>query len=394
MAKLYNLIFSLLMVGATATPVASNQPTSNRWIVSLKTESSSGLQHHVKRVTELHASNLQRRREATSGIEVTFEFPGFAGYAGSFDDETLEALKADPDVTAIEEDKKVYLSALTTQNNPPWGLSAISHADPPLVNASYIYDASAGEGTFSYVLDSGLFAQHNDFEGRAVLAYDATGGEKTDHSHGTHVAGIIGGKTYGVAKKTSLLGVQVTGTEIGQLSWILDALSWTSNDVLSKGRVGKSIINMSITTTSSTIVNEAVKSIIDSGIPVIVAAGNSNADAADYSPANLPEAITVAASNRNFRRWSASNWGSTVDLFAPGQDIPSTWVGSANEVYTTSGTSMASPYVAGVAAYLLGLEGSKSPAALKARILDLASTNLISDAKEVPNLLVYNGNGA
>ncbi|KAM0543302.1 hypothetical protein ACHAPJ_012386 [Fusarium lateritium] len=393
MVKLYNLIVSFLVVGVAASPVAGNQPTSIRWIVSLKSESS-GLVNHVKRVTELHARNLQRRGAATSGIETTFDFPGFAGYAGSFDEETLQALKADPDVAAIEEDQKVYLSALTTQSNPPWGLSAISHADPPSVNSSYIYDASAGEGTFSYVLDSGLFAKHNDFEGRATLAYDATGGAKTDHSHGTHVAGIIGGKTYGVAKKTSLLGVQVTGTDSGQGSWILDALSWTTNDILSKGRVGKSVINMSLATTSSAIINDAVKAVIDSGIPVIAAAGNMNDDTANWSPANLPEAITVAASNRNFRRWSASNWGSTVDLFAPGQDIPSTWVGSPNEVYTTSGTSMAAPYVAGVAAYLLRLEGSKSPAALKARILDLATPDLISDAKGVPNLLLYNGNGA
>jgi subtilisin family serine protease len=297
-------------------------------------------------------------------------------------------------ITAIEEDQEVYLPALTTQQNPPWSLSAISHANPPSVSGPYIYDSSAGEGIFAYVLDSGLFAAHNDFEGRATLAHDATGGATTDHGHGTHVAGIIGSKTYGVAKKTSLLGVQVTGSETGQASWVLAGIAWTVNDIVSKSRVGKSVVNMSISTTGSTILNNAVKSMINSGIPVVAAAGNSNADTAAWSPANLPEAITVAASNRDFRRWQYSNWGSTVDLFAPGQDVPSTWVGSANQVYTTSGTSMAAPYVAGIAAYLLSLEGTKSPADLKARILDLATSDLISDAKGVPNLLLYNGNGA
>lgn len=297
-------------------------------------------------------------------------------------------------ITAIEKDQEVYLPGLITQENSPWGLSAISHADPADVDAPYIYDESAGEGTFSYVLDSGLFAEHEDFEGRAALVYDATGGETTDHSHGTHVAGIIGAKTFGVAKKTSLLGIQVTGSELGRSSWILDGVSWTVNDILSKGRVGKSVVNMSVSTFNSSIVNSAVKSIIDSGIPVVAAAGNSNSDTADYSPANLPEAITVAASNRDFQRWQASNWGSTVDLFAPGQAIPSTWVGSPNEIYTTSGTSMAAPYVAGVLAYLLAFEGPKSPAILKERILDLATPGLITDLKEVPNLLLYNGNGA
>lgn len=297
-------------------------------------------------------------------------------------------------VTAIEQDQEVLLSSLITQENPPWGLSAISRANPPSSNSSYIFDSSAGEGTFSYVLDSGLFAEHTDYEGRATLAYDATNGAKTDHSHGTHVAGIIGGKIYGVAKNTSLIGVQVTGTDSGSASWVLDGLNWTINDILTKGRVGKSVINMSLATFGSSILNDAVKAVIDNGVPVVVAAGNSDEDSADWSPANLPEAITVAASNRNYQRWGASNWGSTVDLFAPGQEITSTWVGSSSEVYTTSGTSMASPYVAGVVAYLLTLEGSKAPADIKLRVLELATKGLIADRKDVPDLLLYNGNGA
>ncbi|KAF4472274.1 Alkaline protease 1 [Fusarium albosuccineum] len=386
---------ALVLAGVVnALPVREPQPLPGKWIVALKPETASELDLHTRWVSDIHARSIERRDDGSVGLEKKFDFPGFAGYSGSFSDETIEIIRANPNVTAVEPDQEVVLASLVEQENPPWGLSAISHANPPLSNASYIYDSSAGSETFSYVLDSGLFAEHVEYEGRAILGYDATGGAETDHSHGTHVAGIIGAATYGVAKKTSLIGVQVTGSTMGQGSWILDGLTWTANDIAAKNRKGKAVINMSLTTGSSAIVNNAVQALIDAGIPVVAAAGNYNSDTADWSPANLPDAITVAASNSNYRRWSASNWGSTVDLFAPGQAIPSTWVGSSSEVFTTSGTSMAAPYVAGIVAYLLQLEGPKTPAELKARILGLAIKDVISDRKDVPNLLLYNGNGA
>lgn len=286
------------------------------------------------------------------------------------------------------------MASPVTQENPPWGLSAISHAKPPSSSSNYRYDSSAGAGTFSYVLDSGLLASHREFQGRAVLGYDATNGAQTDHSHGTHVAGIIGGVTYGVAKKTSIIGVQVMGSASGSGSWILDGLDWTMRDILAKKRVGKAVINMSLTSSNSGTLNSAVQAVINNGVPVVTAAGNSDIDSADWSPANLPAAITVAASNKNYQRWAFSNWGSTVDLFAPGEGITSAWHTSSTATFTTSGTSQAAPYVAGVAAYLLALEGPRAPAELKARILGLATKGLISDRKEVPDLLLYNGNGA
>ncbi|KAF4992484.1 hypothetical protein FDECE_13700 [Fusarium decemcellulare] len=396
MARFFSSTLVALVVAGVvnALPAREPQPLPGKWIVALKPETASELDLHTRWVSDIHAHSIQRRDDGSTGLEKKFDFPGFAGYSGSFSDETIEIIRANPNVTAVEPDQEVVLASLVEQENPPWGLSAISHANPPLSNASYIYDSSAGSETFSYVLDSGLFAEHVEYEGRAILGYDATGGAETDHSHGTHVTGIIGAATYGVAKKTSLIGVQVTGSTTGQGSWILDGLTWTANDIAAKKRAGKAVINMSLTAGSSTIINNAVQAVIDAGIPVVAAAGNSNSDTADWSPANLPDAITVAASNSNYRRWSASNWGSTVDLFAPGQAIPSTWVGSSSEVYTTSGTSMAAPYVAGVVAYLLQLEGPKTPAELKARILSLAIKDVISDRKDVPDLLLYNGNGA
>ncbi|KAJ3548620.1 hypothetical protein NM208_g923 [Fusarium decemcellulare] len=414
MNRFFSSTFIALVVAGVvnALPAREPQPLPGKWIVALKPETASELDLHTRWVSDIHARSIERRDDGSVGLEKKFDFPGFAGYSGSFSEETIEIIRANPNVsvspskvsqcgayqyeqvTAVEPDREVVLASLVEQENPPWGLSAISHANPPLSNASYIYDSSAGSGTFSYILDSGLFAEHVDYEGRAAFAYDATGGAETDHGHGTHVAGIIGAATYGVAKKTSLIGVQVTGSTIGQSSWILDGLTWTANDIAAKKRAGKAVINMSLSTTSSAIVNNAVQAVIDAGIPVVAAAGNSNSDTADWSPANLPDAITVAASNSNYRRWSASNWGSTVDLFAPGQAIPSTYVGSSSEVYTTSGTSMAAPYVAGVVAYLLQLEGAKTPAELKARVLGLAIKDVISDRKDVPDLLLYNGNGS
>lgn len=174
----------------------------------------------------------------------------------------------------------------------------------------------------------------------------------------------------------------------------MDGLDWTVRDIISKNRVGKAVINMSLLTASSTVVNNAVQAAIDNGIPVVAAAGNSNIDSADWSPANLPAAITVAASNNNYQRWRNSNWGSVVDLFAPGESVTSAWYTSPTSTYTTSGTSQAAPHVAGVVAYLLALEGPRTPAQIKARIFALATKNLISDRREVPNLLLYNGNGA
>ncbi|KAH6687204.1 peptidase S8/S53 domain-containing protein [Plectosphaerella plurivora] len=365
-------------------------------LLALGAEAASDLALHARWVSDIHARSVQRRGDVGgSGLERTFAFPGFAGYVGSFDEETLEEIRANVNVTAVELDAEVQLaSALTSQANPPWGLSAISHANPPVSDSDYIYDSSAGEGTFSYVFDSGILLSHVEFEGRAELGIDATNGAVSDRTHGTHVAGIVGGRTYGVAKKTKIIDVQVTGSSLGQFSWLLAGIEWATLDIAAKNRTGKAVINASLATSSSEITNAAWKAVIDAGIPVVAAAGNSNQDANDYSPANLPEAITVAASNRLYRRWSASNWGTAIDLFAPGQDIPSAWTPGVTDVHVTSGTSMAAPYVAGVIAYLLALEGRRTPAEIKARVLELATEGVIENLNGSPNVLLYNGNGA
>jgi subtilisin family serine protease len=291
------------------------------------------------------------------------------------------------------EPEQIYTVASTvTQQSPPWGLSAISNANPPSSSASYTYDSTAGAGIFAYVLDSGIYLQHQEFQGRAVFGAD-TSGIVSKKQHGTLVAAIINGATYGVAKKATVVDVQVLGDDSGSTSGILAGLSWTVNDVVSKKRAGKAVINMSLSGGSSATLNDAVQKAIDAGIPVVAAAGNENRDASTGSPANHPNVITVAASNKNYRRWANSNFGSVCDIFAPGEEIISAWPTSTSATRTASGTSEAAPHVAGIIAYLLALEGSRTPAQIWSRLQELAIKDKIADTKGVPNLLVYNGIG-
>jgi subtilisin family serine protease len=292
----------------------------------------------------------------------------------------------------VEPDKIVHVASLETQLNPPWGLSAISNANPPDPNSSYFYDSTAGEGTFSYVFDSGILLEHVEFEGRAEAGVATITGQ-TDRLHGTLVSAIVGGATYGVAKKTTLIDVTVVGDSAGSLATVLDGIDWALNDIVSKGRVGKSVVNMSLATTSSPTFNDAVQAMIDAGIPVAAAAGNSNDPAANWSPANQPNVVTVGASSREYRRASFSNWGPEVDIFAPGVRILTASSEGPNATITTDGTSEASPHVAGVIAYLLGLEGPRTPAEVKERLLQLAVTDLVEDPQGSANLFLYNGIG-
>ncbi|OBS24582.1 hypothetical protein FPOA_05124 [Fusarium poae] len=384
--------FVLLSVAAVAVALPTDKGiVPGKFIVALKPEDVD-LDLHARWVSDVHGQSLARRGVESGGIERKFNFPGFQGYSGLFDEETIQIIKANSSVLYVEPEQVFTVASPLTQQNPPWGLSAISNANPSSSSASYHYDSTAGAGTFAYVLDSGIYLQHQEFQGRAVFGAD-TSGVTTEKKHGTLVAAIINGATYGVAKKATVVDVQVLGDETGATSGILAGISWTVNDVVAKKRVGKSVINMSLSGASSTALNDAVQKAIDAGITVVVAAGNSNQDASTQSPANQPNAITVAASNKKYQRWTHSNWGSVCDIFAPGEEIISASSVSVSASRTSSGTSEAAPYVAGVVAYLLGLEGSRTPAQIRARLLELAIKDKVSDTKSVPNLLLYNGNG-
>ncbi|KAL4776471.1 subtilisin-like protein [Aspergillus nidulans var. acristatus] len=380
--------------GAPVEPRRAAERVPGKYIVTFKSGlNGDQIDAHTTWASNVHKRNLERRglaeRDQYSGIEKNYKINKFAAYSGSFDDATIEEIRNSADVAHVEEDQIWYIDALTSQSGAPWGLGAISHKGE--ASTTYIYDTSAGEGTYAYVVDTGINVDHEEFGGRASLAYNAVGGQHVDSvGHGTHVAGTIGGETYGVSKKANLLSVKVFRGESSSTSIILDGFNWAANDIVSKGRTGKSAINMSLGGGYSYAFNQAVENAYDEGVLSVVAAGNDNTDASDSSPASAPNALTVAASTRSNSRASFSNYGSVVDIFAPGQDILSAWIGSTTATNTISGTSMATPHIVGLSLYLIALEGLSSPGAVVSRIKELATEGVLSNVRGSPNLLAYN----
>ncbi|PSN73718.1 subtilisin-like serine protease-like protein PR1A [Corynespora cassiicola Philippines] len=330
-----------------------------------------------------------------------YAFGKYRGFAAELSDDIVKKLSARADIEYIEQDaivkhytdieileKKAYV----TQSSSTWGLGRVSHADRGI--SSYTYDDSAGADTCAYVIDTGIYTSHSEFEGRAsFLANYAGDGSNTDgNGHGTHVAGTIGSKTYGVAKKTKLYAVKVLDASgSGTNSGVIAGINFVANDAKTRSCPNGAVANMSLGGGKSTAVNSAAANAVSAGVFMAVAAGNDGANAANYSPASEPTAFTVGATDSSDRIASFSNYGSVVDVFAPGVSILSTWNnGGTNSI---SGTSMATPHVAGLGAYLLSLEGKKTPAALGSRIQSLAQKSKISGVPSgTVNYLAFNGN--
>jgi len=337
--------------------------------------------------------------ENTAAINTTYAygFPGFKGFAFEGSEADVDAIiDSMPNVISVEPDSVVSIGALTTQASAPWGLARISHRARGAT--TYIYDTTAGSGTYSYIIDTGINTAHRDFGGRATAGANFIAGETAQdaNGHGTHVAGTVGGTTYGVAKRTNLIGVKVLGASgSGSNSGVLAGIDWAVSNARTNGRTSRSVINMSLGGEFSQITNDAVTAAVNAGIFVAVAAGNSGIDARNQSPSSAPAVCTVGATDRNDAKASFSNFGPVVDIFGPGVDIISAWIGSTSATNTISGTSMASPHIAGLGAYLIALEGTRTPAALCTRIQSLSTKNVITAAGSgSPNYLAYNGNGA
>ncbi|ATZ54237.1 Bcser1 [Botrytis cinerea B05.10] len=331
------------------------------------------------------------KRDNAVSVGANYKIHDFAGYQISADEATIVEIANKPEVAYIEKDQKVYASALTTQSGSTWGLGRISHRAKG--TTSYIYDTTAGSGVTVYVVDTGVYAAHSQFGGRASMGANfVSGSANTDENgHGTHCAGTIGGSTYGVAKAAKIVGVKVLDASgSGTNSGVISGIQWVATN-----GGAKSVLSMSLGGSYSAAVNSAVTSTVAAGVTVVVAAGNDNTNAANTSPASTPNAITVGAIDSNDARASFSNYGAVLDVFAPGVNVLSSWIGSTSATNTISGTSMATPHVAGLAAYLIALEGLSTPAAVVARIKALATANLItSPGSGSPNLIAYNGNGS
>ena len=292
----------------------------------------------------------------------------------------------------------LQFSITDQQTDAPWNLQAISTqqkvggSDTASMRYTYGYSQPAGNGVDIYIVDTGVATENVDFEGRATFGYAAGSLQKMDgHGHGTHCAGTAAGKTYGVAKGANIIGVKVLADNgSGSTTDIVDGLNWVLQNAKSTGK--PSIASMSLGGDQSQALDDAVTKLIAAGVQVAVAAGNSNLDASNTSPARVPTAITVGASDISNAKASFSNFGAAVDVWAPGVNITSTWIGATNAIKTISGTSMATPQVAGLAAYLLSKDTSMTPDALFAKIKSLATPDAISGVPSgTVSDFVYNG---
>jgi len=258
-------------------------------------------------------------------------------------------------------------------------------------NYNFYYKSSSGTGATVYVIDTGINIAHRDFAGRAVFGYSSITGESTDdlNGHGTHVAGTVGGDEFGIAKKATLVAVKVLNRSgSGSNAGVVAGIDWVARNAPKT----RAVINMSLGGGASTATDDAVANAVRQGITTVVAAGNSNANACNYSPARSSAAITVAASDVNDRSATFTNYGLCVDTYAPGVSVKSAWIGSATATNTISGTSMASPHVAGLAAYLIREHNLETPAAVESKILEKSTVNSISSVPAgTPNLLIFNG---
>jgi len=375
----------LLSMPAISTPAAQaprkpkakfnrvENPIFNRYIVVLNDDVvSPGASLNLRRSqVRAVAENLAQLHGGRLGFIYDTAIKGFSIELPS--EAAAVALSRHPRVDWVEEEGRLYPT--TIQSNPTWGLDRIDQRTLPL-NSQYVYNAT-GSGVRAYIIDSGIRTTHVEFQGRASIRADFVSGIYSDlctatatnndcYGHGTHVAGTVGSATYGVAKSVTIRSVKVcSGTFfVGcPFSAVLAGVDLTTSDHTSDPTIPV-VANMSLGGSVNTSLETAIQNSINAGVTYVVAAGNDNVDAINFSPARMTEAITVGATDTNDVKSSFSNYGQVVDLFAPGTGVLSTWINNDTSTLTIQGTSMASPHVAGaVALYLQGRTGMTNCAA-------------------------------
>jgi subtilisin family serine protease len=338
------------------------------------------------KVTSLAATNPSNK------IGVVFSH-AIQGFSATLTPESVAYLKLQPEIDYIEPDHIISVNATQTPT-PSWGLDRIDQLALPL-NDSYNYSEN-GAGVHAYIIDSGLWLTHDEFVGRVGNGYDFIDNDTTPNDcsgHGTHVAGTVAGQRYGVAKDAIIHPLKVFGCVGGSAySIIISGVDWVRLNYQSPA-----VVNMSLGGPGSVAMDSAVNAVIDAGITVVTSGGNNGRSdgkspyACDYSPARVPNAITVGSTTVTDQRSNFSNFGSCLDLFAPGSDITSAGIGSDDATDNKYGTSMASPHVAGVVANYLESNPLATPSEVSELIINNATADLVTDARGgSPNRLLFN----
>lgn len=335
----------------------------------------------VESISTLHAVKAQRVFDSA-----------LSGFVAELTAEQLNALRRDDQVDYIEQDQVISLDPVfpeafdAQQTNATWGLDRVDQRSLPL-DGNFVTQYN-GAGVTAYVIDTGVTTTHAEFGGRARSGYDFVDNDSnaTDcNGHGTHVAGTIGGTRYGVAKNVSLVGVRVLSCNgSGTTSGVIAGVDWVKQNAS-----GPSVANMSLGGGISTALDSAINSAVNSGVSFMLAAGNENQDACNVSPARVANGVTVGSTTSSDQRSSFSNWGSCVDIFAPGSSITSAWYDGSYK--TISGTSMATPHVAGIGALYLDEYPNLTPAQLSQLLAQRGTTGKVSDPRNSLNLLAYSG---
>ena len=354
---------------------SSGTPIAGSYIVVFKNDVQD-VDGEAKKISSLHGASLKHTYKAA-----------LKGMAVELSDAEVASLRAEPSVAYVEQDQTMSIS--TTQSGATWGIDRIDQRALPL-SGTYSYTAD-GTGVTVYIIDTGINFTHTEYAGRTSTGIDeiTPGGTAADcNGHGSHVSGTVGGTTYGVAKKVKLVAVRVLDCSgSGSTSGVIAGIDWVTTN-----RVLPAAANMSLGGGFSAALNTSVENSIAAGVVYGIAAGNSTADACNSSPASAPSAITVGATTISDGFASFSNYGTCVDINAPGVNITSAWMGSNTATNTISGTSMATPHVVGAAALYLQVNPAATPATVRNALVANATPNVITSiGPGTPNLLLYTG---